>query len=61
MATYVYKCLDCDIEFERIRSMNDDVSSDICPECTGVCTQRLTSREGSFDSYFEGSYRADHY
>lgn len=57
MATYIYNCESCEKEFELQRSMKENVGTADCPSCKNVCKQRI--QPAVFDSYFEGSYKAD--
>lgn len=58
MVTKEYNCNNCGNDFEVRRSMLDDSRLD-CPACGSVDTKRVFRQPVNFDSYFEGSYKAD--
>ena len=51
MPTYEYKCLDCDIRFERFQSMSEDAIQE-CPECNGQVKRLIGAGAGLI---FKGS------
>jgi putative FmdB family regulatory protein len=58
MATYDYKCTECDEVFEFVRPMTDDVTKAIHKKCGSVCSQVILQAPG-FEEAFAGSYRAE--
>ncbi|MFQ3548483.1 MAG: FmdB family zinc ribbon protein [Armatimonadota bacterium] len=40
MPTYVYKCKDCEHQFEKVQKMSDDPICE-CPECNGTVSRLL--------------------
>ncbi len=55
MPLYDYKCLDCDNEFEDLRSINDRANS-FCPKCTSRKVKILLSHTSKNQDWFRPGY-----
>ena len=58
MPTYEYKCLDCEVGFDRFQSITEDPIRE-CPECGGK-TKRLISGGAGFIFKGTGFYITDY-
>ena len=57
MATYDYKCDECDEVFEISKSMTEQTSKHIHKKCGAVCDQ-IYLTPPIFEEAFAGSYRS---
>lgn len=57
MATYAYRCRDCQTLFQVQKPMADHDSETLCPVCGTSATQRLISAVAVFSSGVDGQRR----
>ena len=63
MPTYDYRCLECNIRFEKFQSMKDDPIN-TCPDCEGNVKRLIGSGAGIIfkgGGFYETDYRSDSY
>ncbi len=58
MPTYDYKCLECEVKFEKFQGINDPVLEE-CPECNGK-VKRLIGAGGGLIFKGSGFYITDY-
>ncbi len=63
MPTYDYRCLNCDVEFERFQRMTEEPLGE-CPECQGKVKRLIGTGAGIIfkgSGFYETDYRSSSY